>query len=131
MVAQNMGIFHLPAFLNENQHYNYCRIVRIQSVSHFHSCLIVPIVSCRCSLVEVPNEALLYTGFGEITIVAAAVLVAEEQDLYFQPMSNWLCSYNHMHNYMFILLIWPMLASIFTAGVWMYYIHKTEAKYTS
>lgn len=40
IVAQNMGIFHLPVFLNENQLYNYCRIVWVQSVSHFHSCLI-------------------------------------------------------------------------------------------
>jgi len=39
----------------------------------------------QCSLVEIANEALLYTGAGEITDVTAVVLAAGKQGIYLQP----------------------------------------------
>lgn len=86
----------------------------------------LPIMSHRCSLVEVPNETLLYTGAGEITSVDTIILAVREQGIYLQPRSKWLCSYSCKQNYMLMLHIWPMLASIFTVGVWMCYIHKMK-----
>ena len=104
-------------------------IVELFESNQFHISTVawsLPIRSHHCSLVEIPNEALLYTGAGEITDVDAIVLAAGEQGFYLQPRSKWLCSYSCMQNYMLVLRIWPMLASIFTVGVWMCYIHKMK-----
>lgn len=79
MVAQIMGIFHLPVFFSETWLCNYCKLFESNWIHISTAAWSLSIMSHPQSLVDVPNAALLYMDAGEIADVVAIVLPAGDK----------------------------------------------------